>query len=347
MAEITEYIRLNPFRVLGVYVDDPEQKLADNIAELKPMVAKGLSFPFPTDWAEKLGPINRTEAMVDEAIAALADPERRQLESLFWLHGHAGPISAAATINEAVRALASGDIEAATKAYTRLNTELNLSASTRAALSARLSQIQTDSKPLPQPSPTSSPSELASKSNPSPGSPPVNTNPIETPINDKSQSHWFSWIVVGVVIFGLEIFLINQCLRTSTSLWVALLGSLVLQVLYDAGFYIKGRLNPYTFSAKLPFFVSYMFLDFIMCLLASGEVQEFVYYYFNSALIQGKGVSFAFLYVLSGIVGILMGRVAISGYKQIFRQHGMKPVDKKIRNISRVVVALLWVWLIF
>lgn len=347
MAEITEYIRLNPFRVLGVYVDDPEQKLADNIAELKPMVAKGLSFPFPTDWAEKLGPINRTEAMVDEAIAALADPERRQLESLFWLHGHAGPISAAATINEAVRALASGDIEAATKAYTRLNTELNLSASTRAALSARLSQITAKPKSKPQSTPVPSPhtTPFAPKKSPnSPSSPPGQT---EEPINDKSQSHWFSWIVAGVVLFELQIGVLAICVGDKPSLWSALLVSLPFQAGYDAGFGIKGRLNPYTFSAKLPFFVSYIILDFIICLLAFGPVQEFVYYYFHSVPIQGEGVSLKFLYILLGIVGIVMGCFSISEYKRIFRQHGMKPVDKKIVTISGAVVGLLWVWLIF
>ena len=153
MAIVNKYVLWNPFRVVGVYVDDPGKKMDDNVAELRPMVAKGVSFPFPTDLPGKLGPLTRTATMVEEAVAHLADPERCELERLFWFYGSPGPVSAEAWINQAVRALMEGDIYDALKAYGQSFRQVLPGSSVRKQFYSRMYELlgaAGDSDPVPK-----------------------------------------------------------------------------------------------------------------------------------------------------------------------------------------------------
>lgn len=81
-----EYIKKNPYRILGVYANDPEKKWVENSLELFVSLKHDNTFSFPTDWPEVLGPLHRNLKDVKDAAFLLEDMERRKLESLFWVH---------------------------------------------------------------------------------------------------------------------------------------------------------------------------------------------------------------------------------------------------------------------
>lgn len=81
-----EYIKNNPYRVLGVYANEPEKKWVENSLELFVSLKHDNSLSFPTDWTEVLGPLHRNLKNVKDAAFILEDKDIRELESLFWVH---------------------------------------------------------------------------------------------------------------------------------------------------------------------------------------------------------------------------------------------------------------------
>ena len=86
MKELIDYIKNNPYRVLGVYANDSEKKWVENSLELFVSLKRDNSFMFPTDWVEALGPLNRTIRNVRDAAFMLEESSTPQVESLFWVH---------------------------------------------------------------------------------------------------------------------------------------------------------------------------------------------------------------------------------------------------------------------
>lgn len=81
-----EYVKNNPYRILGVYANDPEKKWVENSLELFVSLKHDNTFAFPTDWPEVLGPMYRTLKNVKDAAFILEDNDARTLEALFWVH---------------------------------------------------------------------------------------------------------------------------------------------------------------------------------------------------------------------------------------------------------------------
>lgn len=119
------YIKNNPYRILGVYANEPEKKWVENSLELFVSLKHDNSFSFPTDWPEALGPLHRNLKGVKDAAFLLEDKERRELEALFWVHskdsdsfignlGHDIDLEIAGksyekAINAALRSISKGD----------------------------------------------------------------------------------------------------------------------------------------------------------------------------------------------------------------------------------------------
>lgn len=256
MAIVNKYVVRNPFRVVGVYVDDPGKKMDDNVAELRPMVAKGVSFPFPTDLPGKLGPLTRTAAMVEEAVTDLADPERRELERLFWFYGSAGPVSAEAWINQAVRALMEGDIYDALKAYGQSFRQVLPQPSVRKQFYSRMYELlgaagdsdpvfklkyyfgagetsliesaRPTPKPKPKPQPAPAPAPTPA---PKPAPAPATTPPPEIK-GKRGKWGWVTILVVGMVAIWFVMMFFTDSFFHSY-LWMTI-GALAFQGLYSS-----------------------------------------------------------------------------------------------------------------
>ncbi|MCM1142191.1 MAG: hypothetical protein NC453_26775 [Muribaculum sp.] len=133
-----EFVRNNPYRVLGVYANDPEKKWVENSLELFVSLKRDNSFMFPTDWVDVLGPLNRTIHNVKDAAFFLEEPISRHIESLFWVHNRGrgsfyanlneGGIDLemgdalnaklySQSINNAIRAVVEGNLEKALNSY--------------------------------------------------------------------------------------------------------------------------------------------------------------------------------------------------------------------------------------
>lgn len=108
MNEMIEFVRNNPYRVLGVYANDPEKKWVENSLELFVSLKRDNSFMFPTDWVDVLGPLNRTIHNVKDAAYLLEEPISQHIESLFWVHNR-GRGSFYANLNEGGIDLEMGD----------------------------------------------------------------------------------------------------------------------------------------------------------------------------------------------------------------------------------------------
>lgn len=133
-----DYIKNNPYRVLGVYANDSEKKLVENSLELFVSLKRDNSFMFPTDWVEALGPLNRTIHNVKDAAFMLEERSTQQVESLFWVHNRGrGSVYAnlndggidlemgdamntklySQSINKAIRAIVENNLEKALNSY--------------------------------------------------------------------------------------------------------------------------------------------------------------------------------------------------------------------------------------
>lgn len=105
---LIDFIKNNPYRVLGVYANDPEKKWVENSLELFVSLKRDNTFMFPTDWVDVLGPLNRTIHDVKDAAFLLEEHTSRHIESLFWVHNR-GRGSFYANLNEGGIDLEMGD----------------------------------------------------------------------------------------------------------------------------------------------------------------------------------------------------------------------------------------------
>ena len=74
----------NPYRLLGVYSNSPTKERLANHNRMKAFLKVGKPVSFPLDLTQYLGPINRTEASVADAEAALTLPKDQIQYAQFW-----------------------------------------------------------------------------------------------------------------------------------------------------------------------------------------------------------------------------------------------------------------------
>ena len=117
MLKIIEY---NPYRILGVYSNSSKKEQISNKGRLQAFLKVGNDIHFPLDLSEILGPIKRTESMVDDAYSKLALPEDRIKYSQFWF------INKTKIDEIAFNHLLSGDIETAEEIWSKSETITSL-----------------------------------------------------------------------------------------------------------------------------------------------------------------------------------------------------------------------------
>ncbi|UKI43933.1 MAG: hypothetical protein L6U16_13450 [Porphyromonadaceae bacterium] len=74
----------NPYRLLGVYSNSPTKERLANHNRMKAFLKVGKPVSFPLDLTQHLGPIERTEASVADAEAALTLPKDQMQYAQFW-----------------------------------------------------------------------------------------------------------------------------------------------------------------------------------------------------------------------------------------------------------------------
>lgn len=82
---IKEFIRNNPFRVLGAFSNDSSDIISSNNSRIKAFAAIGKTVTFSQDMASVFGAApNRVKDMLATCVAALSSPEGRLLNGMFW-----------------------------------------------------------------------------------------------------------------------------------------------------------------------------------------------------------------------------------------------------------------------
>jgi hypothetical protein len=80
------YISNNPYRVLGVFANEPIKTRTANIAKIRVFQKVGKDCSFSSDFEEIFGAVNRSDISIDRAISQLATAEDAEFYSYFWLH---------------------------------------------------------------------------------------------------------------------------------------------------------------------------------------------------------------------------------------------------------------------
>jgi hypothetical protein len=88
-----DFISDNPYRILGVFANDPIKVRTANIAKIRAFRKVGKYCHFECDYTEIFGAINRSEEAIEEAISKLASNEESEFYSYFWLHRAPGLIT--------------------------------------------------------------------------------------------------------------------------------------------------------------------------------------------------------------------------------------------------------------
>lgn len=78
------FLKNNPYRLLGVYTNSPTKERLANHNRMKAFLKVGKSVSFSLDLPQYLQPINRTETLVADADAKLALPKDQVFYALFW-----------------------------------------------------------------------------------------------------------------------------------------------------------------------------------------------------------------------------------------------------------------------
>lgn len=81
-----DYIAQNPYRVLGVFANDPLRVRTANIAKIHAYQKVGKSCEFDNDYISIFGPIDRSDEAIDKAISQLSVEADAEFYSLLWLH---------------------------------------------------------------------------------------------------------------------------------------------------------------------------------------------------------------------------------------------------------------------
>lgn len=76
----------NPFRILGMFADDPLKKRTANIARIRAFNKVGKECSFESDFTDVFGAIDRSEQSLESAIRLLSSDLDQELFSCFWIH---------------------------------------------------------------------------------------------------------------------------------------------------------------------------------------------------------------------------------------------------------------------
>lgn len=79
-------IAQNPYRVLGVFANDPIRVRTANIARIRAYSKVGKECAFESDFTEIFGPIDRSENAIENAISQLSSTDKIPIYAAFWLH---------------------------------------------------------------------------------------------------------------------------------------------------------------------------------------------------------------------------------------------------------------------
>ena len=74
----------NPFRVLGVYANATQKEIQSNAAKIKRFLEIGQQPSFYVDFNNILPSLNRTQQMVDHALAQISQPKEKLAYAMFW-----------------------------------------------------------------------------------------------------------------------------------------------------------------------------------------------------------------------------------------------------------------------
>lgn len=81
-----DYISDNPYRILGVFANDPIKVRTANIARIRAFAKVGKECRFESDYIDLLGPVKRDEDSITKAISQLSADDDAELYALFWIH---------------------------------------------------------------------------------------------------------------------------------------------------------------------------------------------------------------------------------------------------------------------
>lgn len=81
-----DYIAQNPYRVLGVFANDPLRLRTANIAKIHAYQKVGKSCEFDNDYIYIFGSVDRSDEAIDKAISQLSVEADADFYSLLWLH---------------------------------------------------------------------------------------------------------------------------------------------------------------------------------------------------------------------------------------------------------------------
>lgn len=76
----------NPYRVLGMFANDPLRTETANIARIRAFNKVGKECPFESDFIDIFGSIDRSEEAIERAITLLSSDDDRDYYSSLWIH---------------------------------------------------------------------------------------------------------------------------------------------------------------------------------------------------------------------------------------------------------------------
>ena len=76
----------NPFRVLGVFANDPLKVRTANISRIRAFNKVGKGCEFDSDFKDIFGPVDRTEQAIEQAISQLSSDADVEFYSCLWIH---------------------------------------------------------------------------------------------------------------------------------------------------------------------------------------------------------------------------------------------------------------------
>lgn len=76
----------NPYRVLGMFANDPLRTETANIARIRAFNKVGKECPFESDFTDIFGSIDRSEEAIEHAITLLSSDDDRDYYSSLWIH---------------------------------------------------------------------------------------------------------------------------------------------------------------------------------------------------------------------------------------------------------------------
>ncbi|MCC8119645.1 MAG: hypothetical protein LIP09_12990 [Bacteroidales bacterium] len=81
-----ELITQNPYRVLGMFTDNPIKVGVANIAKIRAFARVGRSCSFIIDHVEIFGEVDRSEEAIEKALSQLSNPIEAKTWQLFWIN---------------------------------------------------------------------------------------------------------------------------------------------------------------------------------------------------------------------------------------------------------------------